>query len=40
MLQGHVVTLTFNVATKMLHVHIVHTATYALTKFYVPSFNS
>jgi len=40
LLQGHAVTLTFKVATKILRVHIVHIATYLCTKFYKPSFNS
>ena len=40
LLQGHAVTLTFKVATQMLHVHIVDIATYAHTKFHAPSFNS
>jgi len=40
LLQGHAVTLTFKVATQMLHVHIVHIATYAHTKFHEPSFYS
>jgi len=40
LLQGHVVTLTFKVATQMLCVHIVHIATYSRTKFHAPSFNS
>jgi len=40
LLQGHDVTLTFKVATQKLHVHIIHIATYAHTKFYAPSLNS
>ena len=40
LLQGHAVTLTFKVTTQMLHVHIVHIATYAHTKFHAPSLNS
>ena len=40
LLQGHDVTLTFKVATQKLHVHIIHIATYAHTKFHAPSFNS
>ena len=40
MLQGHAVSLTFNVVIHILCVHIVHIATYAHTKFHAPSFNS
>ena len=40
LLQGHAVTLTFNVATQTVRVHIVHIATYACTKFHAPNFNS
>jgi len=40
LLQGHAVTLTFKVVTQMLHVHILHIATYAHIKFHVPSLNS
>ena len=39
LLQGPV-TLIYKVTTKMMCVHIVHIATYAHTKFHVPSFNS
>jgi len=37
LLQGHDVTLTFNVATQMLRVHIVHIATYSRIKFHALS---
>ena len=40
LLQGHALTLTFKVVTQILRVHILHIATYACTKFHVPSFNS
>jgi len=39
LLQGHAVTLTFKVVTQMLHMHIVHIATFSHTKFHVSSFN-